>query len=364
VNVALCSSGDLFGGVETFVVSLATALNAGSGHTAIAVLFSHGPLRERLLEEGIEVEVFAHHRYDPTVVCRVAQFFRARNIEVAHTHGYKATLLCGAAARLSGARIVKTEHGALEPFGMLDRIKMSINVGIDRWLAPLLVDRIVYVSDDIRQRNGRYFRSVPGEVIYNGIRRSRAIGRDRPPELEPPQFTLGVVGRLTSVKGHIYLLRALTELRHLDLRLCVLGDGELRADLEAFAETHRLNVIFLGFRRDPNEYVRALDAIVMPSLHEGFPYAMLEAAYWGVPLIASRVGGMQEVLEDRRDCLLVDARDVGQLRDAIACVYHSPELRRTMAENARRKVMARFLVDSMVARYVTTYERALNGRVH
>ncbi len=364
MNVAICSSGDLYGGVEQFIATFAAELVALPPHQVRVVLFSRGVLSRTLSERGIETVVFEGPRYDVTVVARLARFFRDNAVEVVHTHGYKASLYCGLAARLSGARVVKTEHGSLEPAQGLDGFKMTCNLALDRFLSRYLVDRIVYVSRDIQQRDAAHHKGLRGEVIYNGIPPVSARPTPRPPGLDTSAFSLGIVGRLTEVKGHRYLLAALADIPVSGLRLHVLGDGELREELEGISRHHGLagRVSFLGFRTDAQDYLRALDAVVMPSLNEGFPYAMLEAAYWGVPLIASRVGGMCEVLTDGHDCLFVEPRSVDQLKQAILKLYHDPALRKMLGENARRNVMDHFLIESMVGKYLSVYEKSLRMR--
>jgi glycosyltransferase involved in cell wall biosynthesis len=366
MNVAICSSGDLYGGVEKFIVTLAVQLKALPAHAVRVVLFSRGVLHEQLRERGIATELFEYPKYDVTVVPRLAQFFRDTRVDVAHTHGYKANVLCGSAAKLSGACVVKTEHGMLEPSKAFDRIKMSLNLGVDRLFSRYLVDRIVYVSKDIQKRTERHYEGVQGEVIYNGIPQSRSESFPRPPELDPSRFNIGIIGRVSAVKGHIYLLRALKDLPLSDLRLHVLGDGELRRELEKVSQESGLSerVFFLGFRPNIEDYLRALDAVVMPSLHEGFPYTMLEAAYWRVPLIASRVGGIEEALQDPEECLLVEPRNVQQLRQAIAKLYYDADLRKKIGENAHRAVMDNFLIDSMVGKYLSAYEKSLSQSIH
>jgi len=366
MNIAICSSGDRFGGVERLILTLARELRSCRGYRACVVLFSKGILYDTLRRHDIETDVFDVPRYDPTVIGRLARFFKHRRIAVAHTHGYKANLLCGVAAKLSRTRIVKTEHGGLEPLMLLQRARLSANVRVDRFLSPYLIDRIVYVCKDIQRRNGKYYRSVPGEVIYNGIAPAELEPSSPGPELEPGRFHIGIVGRLTAVKGHLYLLHALRNLPFPDLRLHVIGEGELQRELEAFSRRHGLSerVHFLGFRADAAQYVRSLDAVVMPSLHEGFPYAMLEAGYWGVPLIASRVGGMQEVLSDGNECLLVEPRNVEQLSAAIERLHRDADPRKEIGENARRNVRENFLIDSTAKKYLAVYEESLNGRIH
>jgi L-malate glycosyltransferase len=365
MNIAICSSGDLFGGVERFILTLACELRRVRRCRTCVVLFAKGTLYDMLRRYHIDTEVFDVPRYDFTVIGRLARLFADRHIAVAHTHGYKANLLCGVAARLSRTRIVKTEHGGLEPLMPFERARLTANVGVDRWLSPYLIDRIVYVSKDIQRRNGRYYQRIPGAVIYNGIAPAQLESAAAPPHHRPECFHIGIVGRLTAVKGHIYLLQALASLPQPDLQLHVIGEGELRGELENASRQLGLadRVHFHGFRADADAFVRSLDAVVMPSLHEGFPYTMLEAGYWGVPLIASRVGGIQEVLSDGHECLLVEPRNVEHLAAAIAKLQRDPALRAQIGENARRKVRQDFLIESTVNKYLAVYEESLNGRI-
>src|SRR5205814_5561137 len=249
MNIAICSSGDLFGGVERLILTLARELRSCRRYRACVVLFSKGILYDTLRRHDIETEVFDVPRYDVRVIGRLARFFKDRHIAVAHTHGYKANLLCGLAAKLSRTRIVKTEHGLVEPLMPFERVRLSANVRVDRLLSPYLIDRIVYVSKDIQRRNGTYYEGIPGEVIYNGIAHSPLESCGPTPELQRGLFHLGIVGRLIAVKGHIYLLQALERLTLSDLRLHVIGEGELRQDLEKYSQEHGLSerVHFLGF---------------------------------------------------------------------------------------------------------------------
>jgi len=115
-RVALCSASELYGGAEEFIRTLATYLKRETSVRPLALLLEEGPLASRLRTEGIEVEcIGSRWRYDPRMVGRVVEVIGRRRIQVLHTHGYKANLICGLAGKLCGVKVVKTEHGHSEP---------------------------------------------------------------------------------------------------------------------------------------------------------------------------------------------------------------------------------------------------------
>jgi glycosyltransferase involved in cell wall biosynthesis len=157
------------------------------------------------------------------------------------------------------------------------------------------------------------------------------------------------VGRLTEQKGIQHLLRAAKiHLREFpDTVFLVVGDGPLRTDLHALAASLELlpSLRFLGARDDVWELLQVSDLLVMPSLWEGLPVAMIEAAACGIPVVASRVGGVEEVVEDGVSGLLVPPGDDAALASSIAYMLSVPERRLQMGGEARRRVEERFSVD-------------------
>ena len=116
---------------------------------------------------------------------------------------------------------------------------------------------------------------------------------------------------------------------------------------------------FLGFRRHIYDYLAHSDALLMPSLHEGLPYTLLEAMALGIPIIASRVGGLEEVLGDGATALLVPTGDCPALARAITRLHADPDLRRRLSENARRLQQAQYSLERMTERYLAVYREAL-----
>jgi glycosyltransferase involved in cell wall biosynthesis len=201
-------------------------------------------------------------------------------------------------------------------------------------------------------------------VIYNAIQpieHSGAAGSV--PRLEPEgAFRIGIIGRLKPIKGHEVLLRALAQLGHVsNLRLYIFGEGPTETALRTLCRESRIEdrVAFMGFQENIHGYLRQLDALAMPSFHEGIPYAALEAMSLGVPLVASDVGGLHEILEHEVDALLVPPGDAGTLARAIERLVGDPALRSRLSLGARSKVNNRFLAPRMVDRYLEVYRGAV-----
>ncbi|HAO93323.1 MAG: hypothetical protein A2X99_11960 [Deltaproteobacteria bacterium GWB2_55_19] len=358
LRLAICSTGELYGGVEQFIYSFATELGKDPSVRVIVVLFNEGMLSERLRGAGVRTFVMSSFKYSPLAVVGLARLFRKEGINVVHNNGYKANILCAMAAKACGARVVKTEHGRLEPSSGLNGARMRFNLLLDRLVTKAFVSKVVFVSRDIQSCCGGSGSNGGGTVIYNGISAIEPAEALRIVAADAGRFEIGIIGRLSAVKGHIYLLEAMRRLGgEPDLRLNVYGAGDLEKALKAFCERHSLSdkVVFHGFRKDIYGCIRSLDLLVMPSLHEGLPYTLLEAMYLKVPVVASGVGGLGEILESGIDSVLVAPGDISGLARAIERLRGDPELRRDLASKAFEKVTGRFLIGGMVSKYMDVY---------
>ncbi len=183
----------------------------------------------------------------------------------------------------------------------------------------------------------------PVAVIPYGIDLERFAFTDREPHTP---VTVGAVSRLSPEKGHQYLLRAVASLRDrgLELRVVLAGDGPSRGELESLARELRLDVEFIGeVAHDAvPDVLRRLDVFAMPSTWEGFGVSALEASATGLPVVASDVHGIPDVVRDGVTGLLVPPRDVTALADAIARLADDPALRGDMGRAGRAFVEANY----------------------
>ncbi|MBE0565699.1 MAG: glycosyltransferase, partial [Krumholzibacteria bacterium] len=302
MKLAICSQGELFGGVERHILDLCRYwVREGVGEPLV-ILFHDRTLAAMLRDQGITPAVVrGRHRYDWSLVGQVARLLADRQVEVAHAHGYKATIACGLAARRAGCKVVKTEHGRLEatPARPLAWVKSRSNFRLEQAVTRRLVDHVCYVTEDIARFYAGRHRGLARSTVRNGIDPLRRADYARPPDLPADAFNIGIVGRVTPVKGIPLAVRALArDDVPRDCRLHVIGSGpqeaEVRRTASAAGVADRVHV--LGFRANIYDYLAHLDLLLMPSYHEGLPYTLLEAWSLGCPLAVSRVGGLAEVL--------------------------------------------------------------------
>jgi glycosyltransferase involved in cell wall biosynthesis len=232
----------------------------------------------------------------------------------------------------------------------------------------LLGDNVIAVSDGVRRNLIEYFGCRPEHVvtIYNGIRPLP----DSPPPADissdsTAAMTLLCPARLEIAKGHTFLLQALAQLRQqgLSVRALVAGEGSLESDLRRQAHELALNdsVIFLGHRGDMPSLYRLADAVVLPSVQEGLPYSLLEAASVGKACVATTVGGVPEIIRDQVTGILVAPADASGLCSAIRRLASDPELRARLGAQAQRDVAERFSIDTMLARTSDRYLASLSA---
>ncbi len=362
-RLALCTVGELFGGVERQVLDLCDYARGRAGEAPLLLLFHDRELASQARARGhAPVILRGRHRYDPAMAARVAERLRGARVDVVHAHGYKAMIACALARRRWPAAIVKTEHGRLEPAAgdPLMWVKMRCNRALDT-AATRRAAAVCYVTDDVRRHFDRAHAGLRRVTIPNGIVPREKEAAPRPAELEHGALHLGIVGRLTPVKGIDVALRALAGLADCaTARLTVLGEGPLEEPLRRQAAALGVadRVRFLGFRADVNDFIAHFDALLMPSRHEGLPYVLLEAMACGTPVLASRVGGLAEVLRDGETGALFPAGDAAALGRLIGRLAAEPAWGAALGGAARADQRARFTLERMGAAYWEVYASA------
>lgn len=289
----------------------------------------------------------------PGIVYRLARLFRERQVDLVHTHSTKPLLYAGPAARLAGIRgVVHTRHGRRH--GATRRQNFLFR------LAARCVDRVVCVSEDsarLCRSDGIDPRFV--QTILNGIDLDR-FQLSGPVPNGPAVF----VGRLTREKDVPTLLRAARQvaLRRPAFRLIIAGGGPCEGQLKDLVAELRLSdlVEFPGEVRDVPALLRRAALFVLPSLTEGLPLTVLEAMASGIPVVATSVGGIPEVVEDGATGVLVPAGDPAALADALLRVHSNPVDARAMGLAGRRRVEAMFDVRRTVSQYQGLYREILH----
>ncbi len=350
------ASGDLWAGAEVAVAGLLSGLKL---HYDVGLLaFNEGILTQKLREEGIDVYVVQEKGSfrDTPMLIEMKRILREHEIELVHTHGYKENVLGVLAGRLAGVkRFVCTQHGAAEPFAGAARFRNGINLWLDRLVGKYATHKIISVSEDLHRSLTSKYGSEKVVTIHNGIPGKPEPVRDKAKkkrELGVPveKRIVGTMGRLTPVKGiHHFLQAAKTILEtRRDVAFLIVGGGSLEEELRAMARELRIDncVFFLGFREDAIEILSIMDVFVLTSLHEGIPLSLLEAMRLGLPVVATKVGGIPEVVEDGRSGLLVRLGDEKGIVRAIVDML-SPGAEE-IGRGARQRVLEEFSLQGMV----------------
>jgi glycosyltransferase involved in cell wall biosynthesis len=290
-------------------------------------------------------------------VRRLRSIIEEGSYDVVHAHGLRAGIDAALAARRSSTITYVTVHNLVQP-----EVAGRVNAVFYAWAERLVVrlaDRVFCVSQEIathlQELEPR--RAARISVTYLGIpepapaRRSRSEVRAELGVRDAPLVV--TASRLRPQKALHVMLAALERLP--EAHLAILGDGALRAELERAAAPLDGRVRFLGFRDDVVDYVRAADVFCLSSVWEGVPLAAQEAIQVGIPIVATAVGGMPELVTDGESGRLVPKGDARALAAALDEVLRSPETAERYAATARSRLLERFSRDRMLEHLARAY---------
>ncbi len=312
---------------------------------------------------GIPVHCLnVRYAVDPGALSRLIALARAQRIDLIHAHLPVPGVLARLAKRRAGVRLVYTEHGIPSRSRIATRLANAMTYRMN--------DAVIAVSDEVAKRVRPYIRgerpslvTIPNAIdpeLFAGA----AISRERLCRefgFPPDAHIVVNVGNLRAVKGHRYLLAAARRViqREPRARFLLVGIGPLAKPLAQEARRMGLNgqVVFTGFRRDAAALIGAADLFVLPSVYEGLPVSLLEAMALGRATIATRVGGVPEVIAAGETGVLVEPADADGLADEIVSLLGDPERRRRLGEAARRHVTRRRGMRQMVEAVEDVYRQ-------
>ncbi len=324
---------------------------------------------------GLQREVSP--REDLRVVLDLARLIRRQRPHILHTHTAKAGTVGRVAALLSGSRrppiVLHTFHGHTLA-GYFGPAKERAYRQIERTLARAS-DALVAVSPEVRDELVELGVAPASRfvVVRLGIDLSERLeGADHGGELRASlgigleRFTVGWVGRMTAIKRAEDVLRAVRALHDqgIDAALVMVGDGPDRTALEELARELVIDgaTRFVGYQEDVGRWFHAFDALLLPSRNEGTPVSAIEALASGRPVVATRVGGVPDVVRDGVDGYLVELGDVQAAADGLARLASDPELRRRMGAAGRERVLARYRVPRLVEDVDRLYRALLSAK--
>ncbi len=354
------------GGAEQTVLNLAEAM-AQRGHHCVVAVPASGWVSESAAARGLPWELTTPQRRSTwrQSIAGVRRLIKRHNSELVHAHMLSAAIYSGVAARLCRVPCVATIHGAGDIQG--GRRARQAKFALLR----LFTRGVAIVSGELLQRVVTEYPVIrpKAHLIHNGI----PVPEQAPPAQEPRPagdrpFTFGALGNIRKPKGYGYLLEAAAAVRrdYPDTRWLVAGQPD-KAGLyeELIARRTGLgleeHVEFLGHVADVPGFFRQLDCLVSSSTSEGMPLSLIEAMAHEVPIIATRCGGVPELIEHDRHGILCAPADTGALTTAMNRVRQHPEQLRAMAQDAARRAREEFSLEAMCDAYERLYAAAPGG---
>jgi L-malate glycosyltransferase len=334
------------------------------GQRAALVAHPDGELRRRA-SEGLELIPLAPRtEMDLSAAWRFARVLKRLQPDVIHAHDPHGVAMASLALSLGGS---SAKEGAGPPLVAARRVDFHLRGNsFSRW-KHRQVDCYIAASEAIRQM--LIADGVPADrtvTVHEGIDVDHVVSA--PPVNVHEAFWLphhapivGNVAALVPHKGQRYLIEAahLVVKQIPDARFLILGEGELRPHLEHLVHEHALekHVLLPGFRTDVLGCIKGFDVFVMSSVTEGLGTSLLDAMACERPIVATRAGGIPEIVQDEETGLLVPPRDHAALAEAIIRALRDEPLRRRLGAEGFARVRARFTVERMVEQTAAVYER-------
>lgn len=314
---------------------------------------------------------------DARSVRRMREIIRELRPHILHTHTAKAGAIARAAALVSGAArpaiLVHTFHGHVLK-GYFDPVRTAFFKKVERSLARV-TDALVAVSPEVRDELVAAG-IAPREkfsVIRLGIPLEERLG-DATADLDyrrlygisESAFVVGWVGRMTDVKDTdavLEIVRAARD-RGLEAVLVMVGDGPDRVRLEQLAHDIGIarSTFFVGYQPEVAGYYRLFDAFLLPSVNEGTPVSAIEALASGTPVVATRVGGVPDVVRDGEDGFLFEPGDTDGAAERLALLASDATLRSALGASGRERVLRRYSVSRLVEDVDRLYRSLLSER--
>ncbi|MFC1959487.1 glycosyltransferase family 4 protein [Chloroflexota bacterium] len=362
-------SGIAMGGAERNIVSVLPYIKEQGVDVRLLTLNTRrdSPLTDEFNQTGLtRHDLAAQRMLDPTAWQRFTHLLKSEQIDIIHAEDQDTIVYAAVAHRLLGIPSVMSRHVLQEPS---DTLKESVRAQLVLLAARVGFDRILAVSEAVRQQFSGLAR-VPVtriETIYNGIQLERfQTGAGRAAKRQELGWAAAdpvviMVAVLRRGKGHEVLFEALPRIQAAvpNVKIKLVGDGELRDTLQEQAAPYGEAVEFMGQRMDVPELLGASDALVLPSWSEALPTVLIEAGAASLPLVATDVGGSAEIVADGETGYIVQPGVVAPLADRLIDLLADPQQAQLMGQRAYERVNQLFSLEQQARQTVALYEKVL-----
>ena len=354
------------GGSERVLVSVLPYFKA-EGITPVLGTLNHrrdSSLRDAFENSGIRrIDFGAKRMIDRQAWQRFVAIQRQEQFDLVHSQDQDTQIYGALLRRRHNVPLVMTRHVLQEP---TPTVKTSLRARLVLLAARYGADRIVAVSEAVRVLFAKQAHIPLSRIdtVYNGIDIERFALKSGREVLgwDPAQRVIIMVGVLREGKGHDVLFQAIPQLMAAvpNVQIKLVGDGELDTPLRKQAEQFGATVEFLGQRTDIPQLLSGSNILVLPSWSEALPTVLIEAGAASLPVVATRVGGSPEIVEDGRTGYLVPTGDPAALAARLIELLQNPELANHMGDEAHSRIVKTFSLQRQAQQTIALYERVLS----
>jgi len=368
-----------WGGAQRHVFDLATAMK-DKGHDVYVALGGEGILKKRLEAAGIYTFSIAGMGRDVNVSKDAGSFkeifsvIKQKRPDIIHLHSPKAAGLGALAGRLLGVKnIIYTVHGWA--FNEDRSIWQKAAIIFFSWMTMMLSHKTILLSGfEYSQAMSFPWIKEKLKLIPLGVKMPTFMSVDGSKQtiakligFDLADFNkrtvIGTIAELHKNKGLPYLVNAMAAVvkEYPSAISVIIGDGEEKAALDLLIKEQKLekNIFLAGYLEHASEYLKAFNVFALPSIKEGLPYTILEAGQASLPVIATPVGGIPEIVEDMRSGILVQARNQRELAHAISFMIEHPVERKQYGAALKEKVATKFSMDKMLSAIEKLYSESI-----
>jgi len=354
------------GGITSYLFSLATGLKA-KGH-AVIIASSGGQSQEEFVKSGIKcifIPIYTKKEISPSVLfsyLALRRFLSEEKIDVIHAHTRVTQVLAVSLSRKFRIPLVTTCHGFFK----------------SRWhrrVFPCWGDKTIAISSQVKNHLINDFKVKREDVylIHNGInpdkfkRHSLEEIEELKKEASLPKncIIVGSVARFSTVKGLEYFIKALPLVarEYNNAMFLLVGYGAEETSLKQIAKDLKIEdkIVFFNPIKDSYKYLPVMDIFVMPSIQEGLGLSILEAQAQGIPVIASRVGGIPDIIEDNVTGILVESKNSGEIAAAILKLIKDKNLAAAIKDHAYERTVSDFSLEKMVEKTESVYKEIVHA---
>ncbi len=367
-----------WGGAQRYVFDLATHVPK-SAFDVTVVCGGDGELVKQLKAQSIRVIQLSGLARDINIYNEFKVFFQLGAIfrkeapDIVHLNSSKIGGLGALAGRFAGIpKIIFTAHGWA--FNEDRSVVSKLIIRFLSWITAVLCHRTITISRKEQKQtlSFPFISDAKVRMIYIGIPHQQYLPQNAARHLilertknetRPHTLWVGSLGELHGNKGHIYSLEAIKHMHEsgMDIFYCIIGEGEKRAEFEAYIKANDMEKYCVLPGTIPTDtsgstLLKAFDVFIFPSLKEGLPFAVLEALQAEVPIIASKVGGIPEIIESKKNGLLIPPKNVFEIRTALESVLPDKDIKEGYRLKGKKCVQKKFTLEAMLHATLLEYE--------